>query len=681
MVQLLPKDDAFAYGPAGADNYGTFLCNYLGCRISVTGTVPFLSVYVHDAYQTTDQSTGIVTGNAAFTHALESVLSQSRPRCSMWRAPFAADVVVSSRVLLSLQGGIPTYGQFGTRGVACRINGGTQQGNGGVTIRYENVNCYAAVLRALTPPAGFLLELWRVNAGAQTVLLSVALTDAQVLALNLLLPGTITLDCRTNAGNVDLIGTFSGLGSVGAVTLNVTDSSASKILSVGRCGFIMGRDRVNATLTATVLDLCQEFSVSEVVGGVPTLRLLDNFVRYQLPGYGLTPIADQLGRHGRWLSGSFYWDQFTKNTPLKLGRDTGAERLQWTFAAGETDQLRLAISSRPATDIRSQHRSAVFQISAQPASGSVGVGICLRASQPDPIDTANAATTPDAPGFTGYLASCIVTTGGVTTPVWVVYAFQNGIGSLYAQFNDTGSAHWPGYAVNFTMDLEVFNRAESTLNGPSVIKLKIDKGAGLVQVPLVLGTPPSGVAVDASGTVTDASAVRIVSGAGEGFAFLNTAGATVNAKIDTWTEQALTSFALPDNDQLSVSFAGEGTAVGSINSILAPDYTLEVVEDHFSLRFEKDSGHVQTLPMFKSLITGKGLKRQTIRFRKQGATPAQLASLLTFWADHSGSVTPFNFTFPDGSATVKAHIVEDTLDYELSVFGSYTIVFTLETLN
>lgn len=674
--QVLPKDDDFA---AGSPAYGGRLCLYLGCRAATVGPTGqsqrgFEIGELHSGYQTIDPQ-GVQSTPAAFTGNAETQGTELRTRGVVFRRPFQADVKVSQVSVLKIVAGIPDFTNVAPRGVLARVQAGSIAADNSVGVRLENVSAYMASFYPRGTGFGSTLSLDRLNAGVFTNLAKLDLDDPTSRLLNYLLPATISLDCRASGADVALIATFSGQGA-GTTTLTFTDTSGSKLTAAGRAGFLAGRDRTNSTESVKVVDLVSSFTVEEIGVGV---TLVDLFQRYQLGGFALSQV-DQFGVQGRRLEGWGFWDNYS-NSVVFAKRDTAADRVKWTGLGTDVNVLRGIWSTRAATDLRSQRRSMVCQISAQPSVGQFGVGVGLRGSQPIPTD-ANPQGSPGFPSATCYYCACLVAAGGTTTPTFLVYWISNGVSVGLAAFADAGSTHWPGYASDFTLDFEVYNRNDGTLNGPTQIKLRVKKGAGaLTQVVLVApdGGLPPGVTIDASGTVQDASVVRISSGSGEAPLVYNSLGATVFATLDTWKEEALTGTTLPDRDQASVAVQGEGTAATSIDGLIAPEFPHEIEHAYHTREIEMDSGHVQRVAVFQDAL-GAGIRRRRWRFARGGLPVSELTPILDFWRARKGSEEAFTYTPLEGGAAAKVHFVDGSLDYALEVYGAWRLAFELEEL-
>lgn len=670
QAQFLPPDDDFA---AGSTVYGANLCGYIGCRATTIDSTlaPFELALLHSAYQGYSQAGVSVTGGAC-TSVPEVPLVQARPRGFVWRPEFvSADLRVTGVFRMVPAFGVPDHTMIAPRGVMSRVQGGTLTGSGTTSVALVDVDCYMAVVDASVVSVVF--SLLRIIGGVQTTLAQSVQNAANFPIPNIYDLGTITLEAETNGGNVDLEATFSGLGSPQGLTLSVTDSSGSKLTSPGRCGFVMGRERFNTPGTSAAADEVNLFQVEEIGGG---LLLSDRFERYSLGG--ALPIGpDLLGFSGNSLQSAFYWDQFTGGDQNpRLTRNGSA--IRYTGSGGDQDDVFSLISHRPSDEFRSHHRSVALTIGGQPGVGQVTAGVHLRATQPQPVQ-GNPAGSPDWPGGQGYAGVCTVRSGGVATPVFQVYRAVAGITQVVAEFEDTGSAHWNGYGVPITVDFEVYNRDAQNPDGVVILKLSVDKGGGLLQVPVVKLGNPVGVTVDASGTITDTSIVRVPNGRGEALLVYNSNGAVVTVDFDDWTQEALTNAGTPDNEQDSITVQGEGTPVGNLEDVLVPDHPLERTYSQQRIRQPRDSGHVVRIAKHTDALQAP-IERERIPVVKSGLTEAEVVAVYDFWDDHDGPVVPFNYTPADTGVTGPWAFVDGTLNSVKIGADAYFLSVQIESL-
>jgi len=434
-----------------------------------------------------------------------------------------------------------------------------------------------------------------------------------------------------------------------------------------------------------VVDLCEYFSI---LSGSDVL-VHDCFDRYQLGGaYDYDTDAtygDLWNNEGRSLQMAYFWDHFTGgDESVRFLRETTGQRAKWVGDAADSGMLQAMLSTRTATNLRSQHRSAEFIVNDQPTAGQAGCGIMLRASQAEPAHQTGGSASQDFFRGTGYAAVGVWSAGGVDTPNWFIqrYLYDDNSGislsTTLAQFEDTASLHWSGYGNVFVFDFEVYNQEGSTLNEQAVeMKLSIDIGGGLTLVSLV-GVAAPGVSV-VDGVVIDNFNFRIKQGAGEGMLFTSThANAALSIYADTWTEEALTNEDLPDRDQASIVVGGEGSATGAdLYDVIGVDYPLQIRTEHFAIRHEYDSGHRTTNPRFTN-SSQQGISRTVYSCSVQGVKDTTLSTFLDYWHDHQGAVTAFPFTAPDASVSMVCHFVADSLQYTLIGLDTYTLSFQLE---
>lgn len=654
-TQILPKDDAFAYGPV---HYGNNVILYLGCKASTSST-PFAwgNGKMHSAYHATLGTTAYT--NAGITTAdSESEANQLRARGMMFRAPFAEGSTATAVVQMLPLAGTPDDSHLAPRGVMGRIQGGTLASATGDEVRYEDVSCYLATVHR-DVSGNVIFAIRKCSSGTFSLLANQTLAPASVALLPVLNPLTITLTLAGGSGDTTVDASFRGWGSIADIDLSASDSSA--IAGSGRYGFLMGRDRADATDGIDVADICTSFSVTEG----STLKLLDSFSRYQLSSF--RSVTDQFGNGGNSLQGAFGWDHFQPSQVRRMKRSTAAEAAQYFFDGTDASgSHRAMLSSRPATSSISQHRSAALTFSAQPTVSDVRFGIAVRAS--DPVQAVG-VTTP----LTCYVASVVARVSPNPVRFLLERYVSGGTTRQLASFDDAGSTYWPGYASPLTLELEVHNSL-GLLNDDVVLTVKVDG----VQVPLVDVSGLSGVSVDGSGTVTDGSGGRIGSGYGEGFlALTDGAENAVDVTIDDWTESALTNSELADQDQASVIVLDEGTAVGSLNDVIGNRGIHSEELEQFGSTQQFESGHVQGVAGFTDSSYVPIMRR---RFQLAVVLDATgLANFRTFWDDHDGIVIPFTWQREFDSAPWKVHFLGD-YDEEYVRPNTWRVSFVLETL-
>jgi len=663
-TQFLPSDDTFEHG---ADVYGTNVAMYISTRLTASSSpVKWGQRNLHSGYQTV-ASDGVFDTPAALIGGSDSVADQMQPGGMIYRAIASiADVVVTARFRQFVTQGNPGLVLMAVKGVMSRVQAGSLATDDSLTVSYNAPSCYIAYYKGNFGSAVVDFVIARVNTGTFTTLTSTTRASSLFDSAALGQAMTVSLTATNSGADVGLTATFAGMGQAATITLTHNDTGGSVLQGVGRCGFSAGRDRRNSSDVSRVTDLIEEFTI---LSGSSVL-LDDRFDRYQIGGaYDFSADAnytDINGNAGNSLQMAYYWDQFTANG-ARMERDAAAERAKISLIAGDSSFIAATMASRKATNTRSQHRSAVFEIEEQPGAGQVGLGIMLRGSQPVP-------TVSDLDAANGYVAYAVWSSGGTTTPSWIVSRWKNGRETQIAEFEDTGATNWTGYGTTYTMDFEIYNREGSTSDGPTTLILKIDG----TQVSLA-DVGSIGIKVDAAGTVVDSTGARVKTGDGEGVYFFNTAGATLSLYADSWAEGSLTNAELADRDQASIVVSGEGTLTGvDLVTILPPDYPLSIRVQHQSLKFPFESGHRTTNPKFTN-SSNVGISRRTYGFSRAGVTTAQLSVFVTYWNAHEGSELAFPFT-PPGGTQRSVHFVEDSMTYRLDKFGSYSLQFSMEEI-
>lgn len=700
MTQILPPDDAFAHG---TPNYGAFQTLYLGCNVTTGTTVPwnpsaagFIARPMHGAYQTTD-TLGIHDYNSAFhnngTSASRTVSG------AMFRAPFGTDVTASATFeMRSLAGGAPTIADLAPRGVMARLSGGTLVGDGTADVRYRDVDGYMAAVYQKTSDSTLRLAVYRVNAGVFTLIGAESASLATVSTIFTAL-ATVTLTVSGTGATVTLQAKLTGFGSAATLTLNRSDTDASRVVVAGRCGYFSGSDRIVSG--KTVVDLCHLFAVDE--GGVRKVQ--DEFRRVSLAAAKQT-TADVFGTAGSgYLSSAYYWDAATFDGSFSAGGKTytGSKRFRRNATAGRVDfdhQVtdddvnagRLILSQRPADNRFSQHRSVAAIIPTAPtaSTGEVWAGIILRARQAQPLDenppTIGINSSPNFPGNgtagtggTGYMFVCRgISSSSVT---WQLHRITNNSHIPIARL--TEFVIFPGYGSSFTMELDCYPQNAADPLGPVRLTCKVDG----TEIALVLTATAIGLGMfsPATGVFVDPTSTRIKQNEGEGlvtangFARVGSASADIDPVFFSWTQGALTNAAVLDQDQASVVLASEGAATGSaLDTIIGPDWPFEIEHRSHTVSNPFESGHRQTMPRFVDSADAL-LGRKGYKFRRRGVRRAELDDLLAHWDAHNGLELPFNFSAP-GEPAQKVRYVEDSLQYSMSAPGTFDVAFELESL-
>ena len=408
----------------------------------------------------------------------------------------------------------------------------------------------------------------------------------------------------------------------------------------------------------------------------------DEFDRYLVGGYQQS-VADVHGTTGRLLSGSFFWDRYTFDSDSDhSGADGSGPILSWgsttadvTTDGGANTQTLAIISSRRADDETSQHREVTMNFSAAQTVGEWRGGIILKASQPSPLTGPDHSQNPQVRGYAVYWRL------NLTAPTIDVLRYNpGGFSTLIARFTDDYGTptHWAGFATDTTLEVDCHNVESTNVDGPVLITVKVDS----VQVTFTDagGSTPAGLSYP-SGKIQDAGTLRILQGAGEGLWFLQTAMTeTRTLAFSAWNQLSLTNpKVIAPNDMAAIAFLDEGTAVGSLNDSLEPDFPFTTRHVYFNLDFPMDSGHRDVVPMFNVLSSNLPRKRRIFEFRKETANETEWDAFWTFYDSHSGVQVPFNFT-PVGGSAVKCHFLEDSVSGAKVRPGIYSLSFSIQEL-
>jgi hypothetical protein len=701
MVQLLPSDDDFA---AGSPSYGSFATLYLGCVASTSSVTfwnpnsAFIARPIHGAYQTID-SDGKHDYNAAF-HS--SGTTTRAPSGCIFRRPFAADCLVTGIFeMRSLAGGAPGIADLAPRGVLARVSAGTLAGDGTADVRFTNADGYMAALYQKTSDSTLRFAVYRWNAGVATLVgaESVALPTTTTAWTAL---ATITLSVSGSGATVTLAATLKGLGSNITLTLNRTDSDASRITAAGRAGFLMGSDRVVSG--KTTVDLCHLLAVDE--SGVRKLQ--DEFLRLSLAGAKQTAADGAATPGSGYLSSAFFWDAATfDGTDVESGLTfAGSKRLaagsgavsfdnQITDDNGPTSRVaagRLILSQRPSDNLFSQHRSVSVTLPASSiptaSTGEVWAGLALRATQAKPRDQTGGAPSqtinnnPHVPGGTAYVLAVRAKTS--TQVIWQLHRIKNNSHTAVARKTENSPfiGAFPGYGVAFTVELDVHPRDEADPFGVVQIVCTVN-GTALALTEYPGGVLPAGVTNPDAGVFQDSGTSRITSGFGEGLFVCNgltSTGTDVNnydPAFDNWTQGSLTNAAVLDVDQPSIAVAGEADALVSSPAFpLIPDIPMEVEYASHGLSIPFESGHRQTAPRF--LDDADALVRRRVYRFGSTVREADVDDLMAHWNATDGVELPFSWTPPNDSA-VTVHYAREPVRTMLAG-GVFRVECELEEL-
>lgn len=700
MTQILPASDDFA---AGTPSFGSLVCLYLGARLTtstITGVwLPsgdtFRARPLHSGYQTTN-SYGVPDFNAAFHSSSNATRS---PSAVLFRAPFGADCIVTGTFeMRSISGGAPGLGDIAPRGVVARCNAGTLVSDGTADVRLDNCTAYAALVYQKSSDSTLRLAVVRFVAGVMT-LVGTESAAIPTGTFNFTKFTTVSLNVSGTGATVTLVATLSGFGQSATLSITRTDTDASRIVTGGRCGFVMGPERT--TSGKLVVDLCHMFAVDE--SGTRTLQ--DEFQRLALAACKQT-TADTNSVTGNYLSSAYYWDAGTFDGSfsasgktytgaVKLRRNATANRCDFNHATTDDDANagRLILSQRLASSRFSQHRSlkVIIPTAAATTTGEVWAGIVLRGRQAQPVDEVApaVATSGAGPNFAGNGTANTAGTGYLfvirartsTAITWQLHRIVSGTHLPLANFAE--SSPWSttgfGYGTQMTLDFEVYPRNEADPFGPVELVCKVN--GNLLAMTVTSGAASAGVFSPSTGVFVDPTSSRIQSNYGEGIVVANgfflsgAAAADIDPVFEAWTQGLLTNDTLLDQDQDSIVVAGETAATGTaLDTILGPDWAFEVEYVAHSISNPFAAGYRQTMPRFLDTTTDALIRRQRLKFKKRGVNATELAALISHW----NAATAFNFTAPGESAIVCRY--SSALRYSLVAPGVWEVAFDLEQL-
>jgi phage-related protein len=554
--------------------------------------------------------------------------------------------------------------------VGARIQGGTYTS---ATNSYTDVTggyCFG-FLR--TQPLGASWYIFRIDgAGSVTPLYSRVFTGTDIVLsgeLNTYESNELELTVEDVAGDVQLTGKLR-TPSGGLVTIGTyTDTSGSKITTAGRSGFWIDGKR-------------------SVTGGV----VVSQATFFQIVDGGSLYLRDEWQR--AWRSGALaetdtvagiVWDGFSLMQGWIgdwYGPTTYRRLMYRSTVGGLTDRVNFdpstdpvgsgtgaggfLASNRRSTDKRSQNRSVQARFSTLQQDGTAGttdpnpsraVGVFVRFG-------ASAAPSSTLEPTQAYLFA-LFRDDALAATYAKLYRWSNGaLTTLAEKVPFTVSAD-----TNYTIRLDAYNQRDAGGNNTGAVVLR-----GFVDgVQVVLESPATGISVDASGTVTDGTAQRIVEGSVEGvYVFLPSGDKTIF--LDTWAEGSLTNPSSGNpQDMASIAVPNEVASDTSETLTIPVDWPIQ--ELHYQpvneARFE--SGHVRVSPRFTD-------ERRVWEVAAAALTDDDRDDLRAFWETHSGVEKTFSWVPPGQTASVKVGIVEpeSALEETLRDVGVTSFRFQLE---
>ena len=693
MVQILPADDPFDSPAVGTS---TSICLYTGHR---PNTSDFQDGYLHSGYQ------GILPlspGVNRFTNgaACPTVLSEDldKPRGFATHRTYGPDVTVRGVFKVAALAGAPESYQVINMGVFSRISGGGLSDSGNHKISRNATDCYSAQILPNSGGDGARFAIIRYSSGTDSTLAEV---DFPIAVPSILAPMTITLEVTGTGGSVSIDATADGWGFAGdATNLTYIDTSGSRVVVAGEAGFSTGVSRLYAVDNNTLIELIYTFEIEESSNVVwrdefERVNLLqgmdvnwdgNSYLDEATSEFSALPGAPSF--EGQSLQQAYAWDLFTyepdgspgiAHTANSGAGDAFQRRISSPITAtidhsnGSENVQCVAISTRPASDERSQHRAvSVTMVSSGESSGSYGGGIALRSSYVRPQTNPGAS---NLGTFQGYAFVCAVS---VTQTVFSIQRWKpNGSLTFVATYTDStvGGTHFPGLGVSFVMDFEIYNEGDP-LDGDAVMIAKVDG----TQVELVASS--SGATSDASGTVRDGSSSRIRSGPGEGMYYHNNSNLAKVARFDSWAQGAVQNAVVKPEEMGTYTLLAEAISpTGNLHDILSPDFPFETSKLAAALRHPMESGHTQNIVRWRAKVGSALISRRTWTFTKAVATETEYQALKSFFESHRSGEIPFFWRPPGSSTTYTASFATDeTLDGLLAFVGTRSLSFKIEEL-
>lgn len=656
---LLDVDLTFDHG---SPVYGARFLEWIGCVPSDATGEPYAGGRLHRGYGA--QRAAVYTSSGS--DAVCGFIS---------RKVISSSVATIGHFQLLPNVGSPVGADLVEWSVLARVQGGTLTGNGTADVRYVDITGYQ--FRVYLSGANWVLELRKYVSGVATTLAS-APVPASII--DLAASGTFGIACVTTGTSpvtVQAQGYFiapgSGQPSAPLVFFTVSDSS-SPISADGRVGFTMGTHRTFTNGTGT--DVCRALFAINSTG--------DNLYReiWQRNDSAIALVGTSPSdgfTTGQYLQGRFTGDQFTGSGAV-LSRDTSVERVYMNLNSGTTNYASANLSLRAANSTTIQHRQVRMELE-NSSHTSLGGGVVCYASATSVATSTTGET--GLSGLRGYAVFAKHTTSGDIYTV-TVYRYDIGsvsrLASLTSSAPSTGAEPFP-LAAEFDLALECYPTDQQGGFPDASVTIKVYIDGAQVAVSDT-ATTPLGVTIDANGTIIDASAGRIAGGPCEG---LVASGATGGDFVyfDDW-EQLTLHVADPGeptdpDEQPTLAFGDEGTAVESIDDILSPAWSVDVDWQHEPVSVQFESGHRSTAPRLTD-ASGAVWARRLFRMSSPPLTLADREALLDFYIARKGAEEPFFFTDPRTSEQITVHFAGFEEDTHKAGPGTHYVDLVLEEL-
>lgn len=624
------------------------------------------------------------TNPATVSH--QSVVSDGSASGFIFRDYNATDVELKGNFRFRERPFVYTGTQGFALGLAARVNG-TLTAGGSVNTRFTSVNGYYFGL--FGEPSGGTLYVG--SSRVRLMIIKVVSGVPTALNVNSTTPGSTAPNLSaffpTNT-NIDHVLRFTVQDVGGTVQLRgyrvnpvpdaqgqlveelvcSADDSSSPITATGRAGIVMSGDNTSMSTPSGQRQAmqCNYWSVGPI-GGAPVLY--EGWRRFDrnggktvsAPGVPLSPgisFATSL-RHG-W-TGDFSSTNATGTQAYEDSMRLDSANNRIYARPSLTGSTVYAFSQIVARDPKFQDRSVDVVMETGASSTSRTFGLILFGTSAGTTSDTVYTTPPrgytatvDYIGSSGTFNVSIARLRGSVAPV--VIATKTGVAGL-------------ALGTSFTLRFQALTLTSPTpQTGYIGMKVYINGtqqtwnlAAGFYDSAgnsVAAGSAQVAFSIDAAGTVTDRTSVRISEGGnGEGVVFLSSNhSTTANSYFDAWTAAAGGAAPdTPEEDQVTIAVPAENdAATGTFNYA----YEFGHIEESRrpQLRHSFDSDH-------------KYVALQTIRPRRRwkignnAATSAEASGLKTFYGLRKGVEVPFNWTTPTGSAVI-VRFVQDSLDLE-----------------
>lgn len=665
MTQVWPRTDDFARTP---DILHANLTQYTNVRM------------------TSGYSTGYLAPVGGDLVPSAIGVSSADPVGFLWRDDMPQDCSVEAWFSM---GGAASLGVFSALtvhrfGLYARVSGGTRSGAGtdlpvvdnptaiGIECTFDASNPSSVKLR-------FDGQYW--NGGTPTALGLFQVTllpSANGYIIDVTQPLGLRLDVMTIAGFFIVWGWIINITANGTsyseplLIFNNGAASPSALLSAGRAGFVLGRDRQDPVwaVPTQVRSQIHYFQVREITGldgstGRPIygdVILRDEFQRAST-GVLKTNAA---GLTGRTVQSGYFGDQHANDSPGILTY-TGTSTSDRPAIAGTSTSAATVgsiMSMRLPDNPRIQHPQLRFNLNLSTGSAGtsneLGAGVWVHASGVDANGTDS----------NGYAALLMRVTGGSPSWRFDLFRIRSGAYELIAQ-------HAASFMSGVSTTSTVYVALEVTplpgtpsLDGP--VRLRVRGGTSFSDITMTVQPGFPGIAADGD-YIIDSSSDRITSGA-EGLFFIQQNG-TYRAVFQESSQGTLIDPPATQNDLPSIALDSEPTATVNIGTVAEFVLPIESRDEWFTLGSTRvESGHLWTMAQESSpRRVWRGVETRPM-------TKTARDAFLAFWRVHGKPGAAFFYTDAIKGETYTVRALEGSLREDRLFKNAHVFRFDMEEL-